>query len=74
MTINSLFQTSSLNLVAWLLLKGFKVIEIVKVSNQSIFYFERNDDLQRAIDAYNQNTELKAFIGQFKKVKDMLSN
>lgn len=68
---NNLFQTSSLNLVAWLLMKGFEVKEKVKVGDQAIFYFERVFGLQDAINAYNQNIELKQFIAQFKKVKGM---
>ena len=69
--MNSLFQTSSLNLVAWLLVKGFKVKEKIKIDNSTIFYFDRVHELQQAINEYNQNQELKDFIAKFKLVKEM---
>lgn len=69
--MDSVFQTSSLNLVAWLMVKGFEVNDHIKINNQTIFYFDRVDGLQEAINQYNNNTELKLFITKFKKVKEM---
>lgn len=69
--MNSLFQTSSLNIVAWLMVKNFQVKEKVKIDNNTIFYFDRVDGLQTAINEYNNNTELKNFIAKFKVVKEM---
>jgi hypothetical protein len=68
---NILFQTSSLNIVAWLLTKGFTVKEKIKIDNQTVFFFDRNNTLQQAINDYNNNQELKNFIAKFKIVKEM---
>jgi hypothetical protein len=71
-----LFVTQSLNVAAWLISKGFVVMETVKIcdnndSNLS-FCFERTNDLINSVDEYNGNVELKKFIGAFKDVKRMV--
>jgi hypothetical protein len=67
--MDNLFQTSSLNLVAWLLVKGQKIKDYVKIDNQTIFYFDRTDNLQDIINQYNNNVELKKFITKFREVR-----
>lgn len=79
---NKVFQTQSLNVTAWLISKGFNVIETKKIvsdSDDSIdvsfnlsFCFDRSDELIKSVDEYNRNGELKRFIGAFKDVKRMV--
>ena len=69
---NSIFQTSSLNIVAWLMTKGYEVKDQKKINNSTIFYFERDNNIQSAINEYNNNTSLKEFISNFRKVKMMI--
>jgi len=69
---NNIFQTSSLNIVAWLMTKGYDVKDQKKINNNTIFYFERDDNLQSAINEYNNNIPLKEFISNFRKVKMMI--
>lgn len=72
--MNSLFQTSSLNIVAWLMTKGYEVKEKIRIDNNTIFYFDRDQNLQKNIDEYNNNAELKNFIAKFRLVKGMAKN
>lgn len=69
--MNNIFQTSSLNIVAWLMTKGYEVKDHKKINNSTIFYFERDKNLQSALNEYNNNTSLKEFISNFRKVKMM---
>jgi len=69
---NNIFQTSSLNIVAWLMTKGYEVVDQKKINNSTIFYFERDNNLQSALNEYNNNTSLKQFISNFRKVKMMI--
>ena len=69
---NNIFQTSSLNIVAWLMTKGYKVKDQKKINNSTIFYFERDSNIQSAINEYNNNIPLKEFISNFRKVKMMI--
>lgn len=69
--VNEIFQTSSLNIVAWLMTKGYEVSDRKKINNRTIFYFNRDEKLQSYIDQYNNNADLKDFIAKFRIVKDM---
>jgi hypothetical protein len=69
--MNNIFQTSSLNIVAWLMTKGYEVKDRKRINNSTIFYFDRDDKLQEVIDEYNSNTVLKDFIAKFREVKIM---
>lgn len=65
------FQTASLNMVAWLITKGFNIKDTKKLDGQTIFYFDRNEEVQKAVNDYNSNYELKKFISNFRKVKEI---
>jgi len=69
---NNIFQTSSLNIVAWLMTKGYEITDKKKINNSTIFYFERDSKLQSALNEYNNNIPLKEFISNFRKVKMMI--
>jgi hypothetical protein len=69
--VDALFHTSSLNIVAWLLSKGYQIKDKVKINNQTVFFFDRDENLQKVIDEYNNNQELKLFISKFREVKIM---
>lgn len=71
---NNIFQTSSLNIVAWLMTKGYVVQDQKRINNNTIFYFERDSKLQSALNEYNNNVALKEFISNFRKVKMMIKN
>jgi hypothetical protein len=72
--MNDIFQTASLNIVAWLMTKGYKVKDRKRINNTTIFYFDRDDKLQEVIDEYNSNKALKDFIAKFREVKIMAKN
>jgi hypothetical protein len=59
-------------MVAWLVSKGFEVVETSTVNNQITFFFEKSEELSDAISAYNSNIELKKFLGAFREVKAMV--
>jgi len=72
--MDKLFQTSSLNLVAWFLTKDIQIKEKVNIGDVTVFYFNRTDELQKAINEYNQNIELKKFITKFKQVREIIKS
>lgn len=72
--MDKLFQTSSLNLVAWVLTKDIQIKEKVNIGDVTVFYFDRTDELQKAINEYNQNIELKKFITKFKQVREIIKS
>lgn len=69
--MSTLFQTSSLNIVAWLLTRGYDIKDKIKIDNQTVFFFDRDENLQKVINEYNNNKELKDFIAKFRQVKIM---
>jgi dolichyl-phosphate-mannose--protein O-mannosyl transferase len=72
--MNGIFQTSSLNIVAWLMTKGYVVKDKKRIDNSTIFYFDRDENLQKFLNEYNNNKELKSFISKFREVKMMAKN
>jgi len=58
--------------VAWLMTKGYEVADKKRINNSTIFYFERDKNLQSALNEYNNNIALKEFISNFRKVKMMI--
>jgi hypothetical protein len=64
------FYTSSLNMTAWLHSKRFEIVNIVKL-DKPIFYFTRTDELEKSINDYNNNIELKTFIGAFRYINQL---
>ena len=70
--MNNYFTVMSLNMVAWLVSKGFPIVETATINNQITFFFEKSQALSEAINAYNSNIELKRFLGAFKQVKEMV--
>jgi hypothetical protein len=71
--MNNYFSVMSLNMVAWLVSKGFEVVETVIVNNQVTFFFEKSEQLSESIVAYNSNLELKDFISCYRKVKELVN-
>ena len=70
--MNNYFSVMSLNLVAWLISKDFEIIETALINNQVTFFFEKSPELSEAINDYNNNIELKKFLGAFKQVKQIM--
>ena len=71
--MNNYFYTQSLNIVAWLISKDFKIKETTKIDKGTLFCFERSESLNQAINDYNINIELKKFIGAFREVKKFIN-
>lgn len=67
-----MFYCRSLNLVSYIISKGIEPEGYNDRGKNLTFYFKKNDDLQKVIDSYNDNIELKEFISAFKKVKDLI--
>lgn len=70
--MTEMFYCRSLNLVSYLLSKGVNPEGYNDKGKNLTFYFKKNDQLQEAIDSYNNNKELKEFIAAFKEVKDLI--
>lgn len=70
--MDEMFYCKSLNLVAYLISKGIKPNGYNDRGKNLTFYFTKNDELQRTIDSYNANLELKNFIAAFRDVKGLI--
>ncbi len=68
----SMFSTLSTNIAAFLLSRGIAPTEVVGASGKTYFFYERTQDLQEGLDAYNNNIQLKKFISSFKEIKEMM--
>lgn len=67
-----MFYCRSLNLVSFLISKGIKPEGYNDKGRNLTFYFKKNTELQKVIDEYNNNQELKDFIAAFKEVKNLI--
>ena len=65
------YYTGSLNMASWLYSKGFEIINITKL-DKAVLYFDRSEELEKSIEEYNKNLELKKFITAFKEVKQQI--
>lgn len=72
--MENLYKVKSLNVVAYLRLKGFTIAKVEKDKNEANFYFEKSKELFKVIDEYNSNQELKKFISSFKEVRTIASS
>jgi hypothetical protein len=69
--MENLYYLMSLNVVAYLKMKGFKPIKIERTNNNRIkYWFIDSEQLQKTIEEYKQNKELKDFIRLVKETKD----
>ncbi len=67
------YEVLSLNLVAYLKMKGFSVASATKTNKGVIFYFEKSKELFDVVTEYNQDEHLKKFISEFKNVKQIVN-
>lgn len=66
------FSTKSLNIIAWLLYKGFEIAYITIHDEQQVCNFHGTDELYKVLEEYHNNRELKAFLASFKNVKQKI--
>lgn len=73
--MDNLYYLMSLNVIAYVKMKGFKVVKTEKTDNNRVkYWFEDNIQLQQAITDYKNNKELKEFIKLLKETKDEIHN
>ena len=70
--MNNYYDVLSLNLAAYLRMKGFEIQRVKKTDKGVVFYFERTNELFDAVTEYNNNVELKKFISEFKHIKQIV--
>ena len=69
---NGVYTTSSLNIVAYLLMKGVKCDSTVKYSTGTLFVFTKNQLLEQVLDEYYNNTFIHEFIKSLKDAKSQV--
>ena len=67
------FSTKSLNVVAWMLQKGYEIKNMVQEENNIVIHFEYSDELIQALNEYRNNTELREFLSHFRKLKQIIN-
>lgn len=70
--MESIFSTGSTNIVAFLMSKGINPVDTSLINGQTYFLYTRSKILTDALNEYDNNKELKAFIACFKKVKELI--
>jgi hypothetical protein len=68
----NVFKTSSLNIASWLLVKEVEPLDYITVKGVTTFFYERSDVLDKYLTEYDNNVELKKFIGKFRQVREMV--
>lgn len=68
-----IFYTSSIHLIAYLDMKGVKYVGVNKFKDKSLFLFERNEELQKTIDAYKSDKVIQSFLTSLRRSKEVLS-
>lgn len=73
--MDNLYYLMSLNVIAYIKMKGFKVDHIEKTDNKRIkYWFKNSEQLQQTIQRYKDNKELKEFVRLLKETKDEIHN
>lgn len=66
------FSTKSLNVVAWMLQKGYDIKDMYHVDDCIIFHFEHSDEIIQELENYRKNIELREFLSHFRKLKQRI--
>lgn len=69
-----IFQTSSLNIVAWLAANDIDFEDYIKIKGDVTFFYERSDELDHCLTEYGTNERLKKFIGGYRKARDIIKS
>ena len=71
MVTNGIFQTSSLNIVAWLSANDIEFIDYIRVNGSVVFIYERTDEIAECMNEYNTNEQLKKFTAGYRKARNI---
>ncbi len=74
MVTNGIFQTSSLNIVAWLATNDIDFDDYIRINGNVIFCYNRTDNLTSCIDEYNDNEQLKKFISNYRRIRSIVKS
>ena len=74
MVTNGIFQTSSLNIVAWLSANDIDFVDYIRVNGNVIFVYERTEEITSCMNEYNTNEKLKKFIAGYRKARDVIKS
>ena len=66
------FSTKSLNVVAWMLQKGFEIKNMYQKDDCIVFHFDYSNEIIQALDDYKRNIELRDFLVHFKQLKQRI--
>ena len=71
--MDDLFYTHSLNLGAYIIANGIDPIGKREHENgKKVIYFAKTSELQKIVNNYNNDNEIKKFIGAFRELKSYL--
>lgn len=72
--MNKYFTTQSLNVVAWLMSKGFAIDSTVNINNSTTFNFIKTQELMQSVNEYSNNITLKKFLSAYREIKDIVAS
>lgn len=68
------FYTGSLNVVAYLMTKGVDYIDIKISTGRKLFEYEKNENLQKILNEYNQDHFIRNFVFNLRKAKEAVKS
>lgn len=66
------FSTKSLNVVAWMLQKGYEIKSMYQEDNIVIIHFEHSDEIIQELENYRRNIELREFLSHYRQLKQKI--
>ncbi len=66
------FSTSNTNLCAYLLSHNFQYLNAKRYKGSVIFYFEKSQELNKCVDSFFENKELKKYLDCIQTIRSGL--
>jgi hypothetical protein len=72
--MNSEFKLMSINVIAYLKMKGLKPIRISKESGSVVHYFDNTDELHFYLKEYKKDKNLQSFISTLSETRRQIKS
>ena len=67
------FYTSSLNVIAYLKMKGIDYESVTEFNGKKLFLYIKTDSLQEKLDEYRGDKFINGFLKELKNLKEFIS-
>lgn len=70
--MENMYYNRNLYVAAWLKSKGFEIKKITEENGKVAFWFDKSEELFKAVKEYRQSKELDNFVGQIYEVRKLM--